>query len=76
MSKKSSLSLAIAETGSGDFSGSGKTHHLTDDSLYTFHNYMSQLKEEVNRLNFMMSEIRSVLESSSSTRRFFGLNFN
>ena len=70
MSKKTALSLAVSLSDLSEASISDKDNYSTEDSLHTFHNYMFQLKEEVNRLSFMMSEIRSVLESSSSTKRF------
>jgi len=41
------------------------------ENLYILRDRMFQLREEVNRLSFMMSEIRNVLESSSFTDRFF-----
>ena len=71
MSKKSALSFAVSLSKQSDVSAfDSDNNYATEESLNTFHNYMFQLKEEVNRLSFMMSEIRSVVESSSSTRRF------
>ena len=71
MSKKSALSFAVSLSKPSDVSAfDSDNNYATEESLNTFHNYMFQLKEEVNRLSFMMSEIRSVVESSSSTRRF------
>ena len=46
---------------------------VEEDNLHSFRNRVFQLKEEVNRLSFMMSEIRSVLETSSSVRRSVGV---
>lgn len=40
------------------------------EPLNIFHKNIQHLKEEVNRLSFMISEIRSVLESSSTESRF------
>ena len=40
------------------------------ESLNIFRKNIQHLKEEVNRLSFMISEIRSVLESSSAESRF------
>ena len=70
MSKKTALSIAVPlpEQSEVNISGAGENGYSPEESLHTFHNYIFQLTEEVNRLSFMMSEIRSVLESSSSTR--------
>lgn len=40
------------------------------EHLNIFRGNIQHLKEEVNRLSFMISEIRSVLESSSTESRF------
>ena len=39
------------------------------ENLRAFLNNVSQLKKEVDRLSFMMSEIRQVLETTSSVNR-------
>ena len=39
------------------------------ENLRAFLNSVSQLKKEVDRLSFMMSEIRQVLETTSSVNR-------
>lgn len=40
------------------------------EPLTIFRENIQHLREEVNRLSFMISEIRSVLESSSTESRF------
>lgn len=61
MSKKAILSFPISMQ-------SDLFDQTKEETLYSFRYHVSQLKEEVNRLSFMMSEIRNVLESSSSTK--------
>ncbi len=66
MNKKAILSFPI----SGPaylYSDTASHGDQTKEELYIFRNHISRLKEEVNRLSFMMSEIRNVLESSSSS---------
>ena len=38
-------------------------------SLHIFRSHVFQLKEDVNRLGFMLAEIQDVLSSSSAERR-------
>lgn len=73
MSKKTTLSVAVSLSEQSEINVSGRDKNIystEEEHLHTFHSYMFQLREEVNHLSFMMSEIRSVLESPSSKRRF------
>ena len=45
----------------------------TKEELHVFRNHVFRLTEEVNRLSFMMSEIRNVLKSSPSSSRSVGV---
>ena len=47
-----------------------EAEYSEEENLYILRDRMLQLREEVNHLSFMMSEIRNVLESSSFTNRF------
>ncbi len=72
MNKKLIFSVSTAEQ-QEDFSHheeiSEKKFRSEKESLHDFLSSMSQLKKEVEHLSFMMSEIRQVLETSSSVNR-------
>ena len=80
MSKKAVLSVALSDESARLYSGlSGEKaknppfepeSESEPEELRAFCACMAQLKEDMNRLSFMMSEIRDVLEATSSTRRF------
>ena len=73
MSKKVNLSLATSNeklwTDSVLTRVPSKSYSEREH-LDIFRKNIRHLKEEVNRLSFMISEIRSVLESSSTESRF------
>lgn len=72
MNKKLAFSVSTAEQ-QEDFSlyeGISEKSFISEkENLHDFLNSVSQLKKEVERLSFMMSEIRQVLETSSSVNR-------
>ena len=72
MSKQTVLSLAVPIEGhqGGVSQGDHKKVCSEVENLHTFRDCVFKLKEEVNRLSFMMSEIHDVLETSSGAGRF------
>ena len=73
MSRKTVLSLAAPIEGHQTAlpqSEQRKELYSDVEKLHIFHDGMFQLKKEVNRLSFMMSEIQDVLETSTRTKRF------
>lgn len=75
MSKKAVLPFPMSMSGQAGVCENILFHSdkKAEESLHVFRDRVFQLKEEVNRLSFMMSEIRSVLETSSSTHRSVGV---
>ncbi len=79
MSKQSALSFVTSLSGQASacqdtasfYENQDKNTKFEVEKLNTFREHVSQLKEEVNRLCFMMSEIREVLETSSNTANRF-----
>ena len=72
MNKKAILSFPISGQ-SYLYSDTASHGDQAEEELYIFRNHVSRLKEEVNRLSFMMSEIRNVLENSSPSSRSVGV---
>ena len=73
MSRKTVLSLAVSIKGHQEVLPQGEQReefYSEVEKLRIFRDCMFQLKEEVNRLSFMMSEIQDVLETSAGTKRF------
>ena len=76
MTKKATLSFATSNeklwTNSAltRVPSANKPYSEGEHLINIFHRNMQHLTEEVNRLSFMISEIRSVLESSSTESRF------
>ena len=74
MSKK--INLSFATSNEKLWTDSVLTHvpsnkpYSEREYLNIFRRNIQHLTEEVNRLSFMISEIRSVLESSSTENRF------
>ena len=74
MSRKAVLSVAVPIFEQSNLYEKSLSHsdkekqYFEIENLHIFSDHIAQLKEEVNRLSFMMSEIRTVLVTSSSAK--------